>query len=354
MIPASRNRLPTFTSVRGGSRRRWRSPSTSATSAQISRPALTFYAIAAVFPAFIVLAALVGLIGESQRTADALLGLIEDLGQRDVADQLRGPITALAQSQRAGRRARRRHLGSALERVGLRRGVRTGDEPHLRGRRGPARVEAASPQHPRQPGRHRRRRDPAPQCHIDRTICGADQSASRTTAPDAVRLEFRQVAADAGRGGDDRCGVVLRNSERPAATLPMDERRCVAGDRALGRRLARIRRSTPAGSATTTAPTARWAERSCSSSGSGSPTRHCCSEPSSTQSSSALASWRRGSPPRRCCSCLPATPRSRTRPRRQLADDVAEGRALRLMSHPERGDPSPGDTPTGASRRCCW
>jgi membrane protein len=64
--------------------------------------ALTFYAIAAVFPAFIVLAALVGLIGESQRTADALLGLIQDLGQRDVADQLRGPITALAQSQRAG------------------------------------------------------------------------------------------------------------------------------------------------------------------------------------------------------------------------------------------------------------
>jgi membrane protein len=64
--------------------------------------ALTFYAIAAVFPAFIVLAALVGLIGQSQRTADALLGLIGDLGQRDVADQLRGPITSLAQSHGAG------------------------------------------------------------------------------------------------------------------------------------------------------------------------------------------------------------------------------------------------------------
>ena len=64
--------------------------------------ALTFYAVAAVFPAFIVLAALVGLIGQSQRTADALLGLIRDLGQADVADQLRGPITALAQSQGAG------------------------------------------------------------------------------------------------------------------------------------------------------------------------------------------------------------------------------------------------------------
>ena len=64
--------------------------------------ALTFYAIAAVFPAFIVLAALVGLICQSQRTANALLGLIEDLGQRDVADQLRGPITTLAQSHGAG------------------------------------------------------------------------------------------------------------------------------------------------------------------------------------------------------------------------------------------------------------
>jgi membrane protein len=64
--------------------------------------ALTFYAVAAVFPAFIVLAALVGLIGQSQRTADALLGLIDDLGQHDAADQLRGPITALAESRGAG------------------------------------------------------------------------------------------------------------------------------------------------------------------------------------------------------------------------------------------------------------
>ena len=64
--------------------------------------ALTFYAVAAVFPAFIVLAALVGLIGQSENTANALLGLIEDLGQQDAADQLRGPITALAESRGAG------------------------------------------------------------------------------------------------------------------------------------------------------------------------------------------------------------------------------------------------------------
>jgi len=64
--------------------------------------ALTFYAVSAVFPAFIVLAALVGLIGQSQRTANALLGLIDDLGQHKAADQLRGPITALADSHGAG------------------------------------------------------------------------------------------------------------------------------------------------------------------------------------------------------------------------------------------------------------
>jgi membrane protein len=64
--------------------------------------ALTFYAIAAVFPAFIVLASLVSLIGENERTADALVGLIEDLGQKDAAEQLRGPITELAQARGGG------------------------------------------------------------------------------------------------------------------------------------------------------------------------------------------------------------------------------------------------------------
>jgi membrane protein len=64
--------------------------------------ALTFYAIAAVFPAFIVLASLVGLIGQRERTAESLLNLIEDLGQRDVAEQLEGPINSLAGSQGAG------------------------------------------------------------------------------------------------------------------------------------------------------------------------------------------------------------------------------------------------------------
>jgi membrane protein len=42
------------------------------------------------------------LIGDGQDTADALMKLIQDLGQEDVADQLEGPIESLAQSQSAG------------------------------------------------------------------------------------------------------------------------------------------------------------------------------------------------------------------------------------------------------------
>ncbi len=64
--------------------------------------ALTFYAIGAVFPAFVVLAALVGLIGEGPSTAETIVDLINDLGQPDVAEQLQGPITELAESRGAG------------------------------------------------------------------------------------------------------------------------------------------------------------------------------------------------------------------------------------------------------------
>jgi membrane protein len=45
---------------------------------------------------------MVGLIGEGQDTADALVKLITDLGQEDVAEQLQGPIEELARSQSAG------------------------------------------------------------------------------------------------------------------------------------------------------------------------------------------------------------------------------------------------------------
>jgi membrane protein len=64
--------------------------------------ALTFYAISAIFPAFIVLIALVGLFGNGADTADTIVDMISDLGQEDVAEDLRGPLTGLAESQSAG------------------------------------------------------------------------------------------------------------------------------------------------------------------------------------------------------------------------------------------------------------
>jgi membrane protein len=67
-----------------------------------SAAALTYYAVLSVFPAFIVGAAMIGLIGNGQDTADALIELITDLGQEDVADQLEGPIESLAESRGAG------------------------------------------------------------------------------------------------------------------------------------------------------------------------------------------------------------------------------------------------------------
>jgi membrane protein len=64
--------------------------------------ALTFYAVSAAFPAFIVLIALVGLVGDGPDSVDTILDLVRDLGQEDVADDLRGPLTGLAEARAAG------------------------------------------------------------------------------------------------------------------------------------------------------------------------------------------------------------------------------------------------------------
>ena len=63
---------------------------------------LTYYAVLSAFPAFIVVASLVGVIGKPQTTADAVVKFISDLGQGDVADQLRGTIEQLTQTRGAG------------------------------------------------------------------------------------------------------------------------------------------------------------------------------------------------------------------------------------------------------------
>jgi membrane protein len=64
--------------------------------------ALTYYAIGAALPALVFLLALIGVVGNPTDTANTIVELIGDLGQRDVADDVRGPITDIAGSRAAG------------------------------------------------------------------------------------------------------------------------------------------------------------------------------------------------------------------------------------------------------------
>ena len=64
--------------------------------------ALTYYAIGAAVPAMVVLLALVGVTGNPTDTTNAIVDLITDLGQGDVAEDLREPLTNIAESRAAG------------------------------------------------------------------------------------------------------------------------------------------------------------------------------------------------------------------------------------------------------------
>lgn len=64
--------------------------------------ALTFYAVGALFPALIVVIALIGVFGSGESTAETIIALLSDVAQEDVIEQLREPITRLASSTTAG------------------------------------------------------------------------------------------------------------------------------------------------------------------------------------------------------------------------------------------------------------
>ena len=64
--------------------------------------ALTYYSILSVFPALLALVSLLGVFGQGKETTDALLDILRQLGQGDVADQLAGPIDTMVNSQAAG------------------------------------------------------------------------------------------------------------------------------------------------------------------------------------------------------------------------------------------------------------
>ncbi|HYH73295.1 MAG TPA: YihY/virulence factor BrkB family protein [Nocardioides sp.] len=64
--------------------------------------ALTYYSVLSVFPAILALVSLLGLFGQSESTTTALLDIVRQLGQGDVAEQLKGPIEQITGARGAG------------------------------------------------------------------------------------------------------------------------------------------------------------------------------------------------------------------------------------------------------------
>ncbi len=63
--------------------------------------ALTYFGVLAIFPAALALTSLVGLVGNPQKTTDALLGVVDTLGPASASDTFAGPIRQLAEQQTA-------------------------------------------------------------------------------------------------------------------------------------------------------------------------------------------------------------------------------------------------------------
>jgi membrane protein len=61
--------------------------------------ALTYYAVLSVFPALIVLVAIVGLVGQYPKTTDALLELVGQVGPPSAVETFRAPIEGVVQSK---------------------------------------------------------------------------------------------------------------------------------------------------------------------------------------------------------------------------------------------------------------
>jgi membrane protein len=64
--------------------------------------ALTYYAVLSLFPALLAAVSLLGVFGQGQRTTDAVLGIVGDLGPQSAVQALEGPIRSLTTSQAAG------------------------------------------------------------------------------------------------------------------------------------------------------------------------------------------------------------------------------------------------------------
>ena len=64
--------------------------------------ALTYYAVLSLFPALLVVMSLLGVFGQGERTADAILGIVDDVSPGAAVDVLRQPIEQLVNAPSAG------------------------------------------------------------------------------------------------------------------------------------------------------------------------------------------------------------------------------------------------------------
>ena len=105
--------------------------------------ALTYYAVLSLFPALLAVVSLLGVFGAGRADLDTIAATRRANRPGSAVEQLRRPDRAAGRDAvgrlRSGVRLRRR----AVVGFGLCRRVRPGDEPDLRGRRGPAVLEAA-------------------------------------------------------------------------------------------------------------------------------------------------------------------------------------------------------------------
>jgi membrane protein len=64
--------------------------------------ALTYYSVLSLFPALLAMVSLLGVFGQGQKTTDAVLQMVDDLGPSSAVDTLRGPIEQLVAAPSAG------------------------------------------------------------------------------------------------------------------------------------------------------------------------------------------------------------------------------------------------------------
>ncbi len=64
--------------------------------------ALTYYAVLSIFPALLAMVSLLGVVGQGERTVNAVLDIVSDLGPSSAVDTLREPIQQLVETPTAG------------------------------------------------------------------------------------------------------------------------------------------------------------------------------------------------------------------------------------------------------------